>query len=147
MLTIDYDDKELRKRIDRLSRVVTGLADYQLKLGTPVTYGAKHQLGDGVPQRKFLGVSEDDRAEIFTILDDRLANPPENGRQVWSEIGEALLLSTNVRWDEQIDPDGNPWKPNSRYTLEQKRILGRSLRVMESTTQLRRSINYQIVPS
>lgn len=147
MISIDYQDKEVKALLDRLNRTVKGLSDYQLKLGTPVTYAAKHQLGDGVPQRKFLGVSEDDRTEIINILNDRLNNPVDDGKKVWGEIGEALLLSTNVRWDEQIDPDGNPWRPNSRFTLEQKRILGRSLRILEATTRLRQSINYQIVPS
>lgn len=147
MLTITYQDKALSESLQRLGRVVKELDQYQLKVGTPVSYAAKHQLGDGVPQRRFLGVSDSDRQEINRILSDRLANPPATGRQVWGEIGEALLLSTNERWDEQVDPEGNPWRPNSNYTRRLKESMGRSLRILESTTRMRASVNYQIVPS
>ncbi len=147
VLTITYEDEALRKSLERLSRVVQDLSEYQLKIGTPVSYAAKHQIGDGVPQRRFLGVSESDRQTIDRILEDRLANPPDSGKQVWAEIGEALVLSTNERFDEQIDPEGLPWKPNTPYTLRLKKAMGRSLMILQSSTRMRASINYQVVPS
>ena len=147
MLTIAYEDAALKESLERLSKVVKDLSDYKLKIGTPVSYAAKHQIGDGVPQRRFLGVSESDRAEIDRILEDRLANPPQTGNQVWAEIGEALVSSTNERFDEQIDPEGLPWQPNTPYTIRLKQAMGRSLRILESTTRMRSSINYQVVPS
>ncbi len=37
-------------------------------IGTNVSYAAKHQLGQGVPKREFLGVSQKDNEEIAIIL-------------------------------------------------------------------------------
>jgi phage virion morphogenesis protein len=52
----------------------------ELRFGTDRPYGATHQFGDfdrGIPARPFLGLSEDDEAELADILQahlDRLAD-------------------------------------------------------------------------
>lgn len=45
--------------------------DEELFFGTSRIYGATHQFGDadrGIPARPFLGLSEDDREEVLTIV-------------------------------------------------------------------------------
>ncbi len=47
----------------------------RLVFGTNKIYGATHQFGDparNIPVRPFLGVSENDRGEIFDILQDHI---------------------------------------------------------------------------
>lgn len=47
-----------------------------VEFGTNLIYGATHQFGDdsrNIPARPFLGISEDDEAEILEILRDYLA--------------------------------------------------------------------------
>ncbi len=47
----------------------------RLVFGTPMIYGATHQFGDpkrNIPARPFLGISQDDRGEIFDILQDHI---------------------------------------------------------------------------
>lgn len=44
-------------------------------VGTNVDYMKKHQIGDKVPKREWLGISEQDRKEILVILDDFLSDP------------------------------------------------------------------------
>lgn len=41
-------------------------------VGTNVPYMVKHQLGQGVPRREFLGISKKDEAEIAIVLDEFL---------------------------------------------------------------------------
>jgi len=41
-------------------------------IGTNVSYAAKHQLGQGVPKREFLGINETDNQEILIILNTEL---------------------------------------------------------------------------
>lgn len=58
-------------------------------------------------------------------------------------FGEALLLSTDERWEQEIAPTGVPWKPNTPYTIAQKRSQGRILKILQSTGRLRGSIAYR----
>lgn len=58
-------------------------------------------------------------------------------------IGEELIRSTDDRFDQEIAPDGTPWKPNSAFTVAKKRAEGRILKVLQSTGQMRASITYQ----
>lgn len=58
-------------------------------------------------------------------------------------IGEALILSTDDRFDKEIAPDGTPWKPNTAFTIAKKKALGRINKVLQSTGQMRASIAYQ----
>jgi phage virion morphogenesis protein len=44
-------------------------------IGTNDKKAAKHQLGIGVPQRQFLGIGKEDKAEIIKILATYLSDP------------------------------------------------------------------------
>lgn len=44
----------------------------EVSWGTDVPYGEKHQEGDGVPQRQFLGISNDDEKEIERIVEKHI---------------------------------------------------------------------------
>ena len=56
-----------------------GTLDYQagpqeVRIGTPLIYGATHQLGRGpIPARPFLGLSSSDEQELLDILNDHLS--------------------------------------------------------------------------
>jgi phage gpG-like protein len=104
----------------------------------------KNQLGIGVPTRKFLGVSSEDKREISTILQDAITNPPQNPNTPWQEIGEYMLLATDTRWEQEIDPDGAPWAPNTPYTIRLKAQRGQIQKILQATGRARRSITYKI---
>lgn len=40
----------------------------EVMVGTNVTYGKYHQLGMGVPQRRFLGIDDRGRREVTAIV-------------------------------------------------------------------------------
>ena len=56
-----------------------GLLDYragpkEVRIGTPLIYGATHQFSRGaIPARPFLGLSTDDETMLLDILNDHLA--------------------------------------------------------------------------
>jgi phage virion morphogenesis protein len=62
----------------------------------------------------------------------------------YRNVGEALLLSTDERFENEVDPQGNPWLPNSAYTASQKRQRGLIQKVLQATGRGRASITYQI---
>lgn len=46
----------------------------QVRIGTPLIYGATHQFGRGaIPARPFLGLSASDEQELLDILNDHLS--------------------------------------------------------------------------
>lgn len=57
-------------------------------------------------------------------------------------IGEYLLMATDDRFEQEVDPDGVPWRPDSPYTLQLKRENKRILKILQSTGRLRGSIAY-----
>jgi phage virion morphogenesis protein len=59
------------------------------------------------------------------------------------EIGEALLLSTDERFENEVDPAGNPWEDISPRTRARKRAQGRIDKILQDTGTGRASINYQ----
>jgi phage virion morphogenesis protein len=59
------------------------------------------------------------------------------------EIGEALLLSTDERWENEIDPSGRAWEDISPRTRATKRAKGRIDKILQDTGTGRASINYQ----
>ena len=59
------------------------------------------------------------------------------------QIGEAMLLSTDERFANEVDPSGTRWQANSPRTINQKRAQGRILKTLQSTGRLRASIAYQ----
>lgn len=40
-----------------------------------------------------------------------LVDAGEDLEPAFIDIGEGLLNSTHDRWDQQVDPEGNPWEP------------------------------------
>lgn len=58
-------------------------------------------------------------------------------------IGEYLLLSTDDRFRNEVDPSGRKWEPNSPRTIAQKRAQGRINKVLQSTGRLRAGISYK----
>lgn len=74
----------------------------------------------------------------------KLAGKTQNLSPALKECGEYLLVSTDDRWEQQIDPNGIPWKPNSPYTIALKKSQGRLLKILQSTGAGRSSIRYQI---
>ena len=44
----------------------------ELAIGTSVAYGARHQFGDGVIQREFLGFSDEDISDLIGIVEDQI---------------------------------------------------------------------------
>lgn len=49
------------------------LDDSSVEIGTNLIYGATHQFGDesrGIPERPFLGLSDDDESEIDAVIDN-----------------------------------------------------------------------------
>lgn len=59
------------------------------------------------------------------------------------EIGEALILSTDERFEKEIDPAGLPWEDISPRTRARKRAKGRIDKILQDTGTGRASINYQ----
>jgi len=57
-------------------------------------------------------------------------------------IGEYLLLATDQRFEQEVDPDGVPWKPDSPFTINFKKQNSRILKILQSTGRLRNSITY-----
>jgi hypothetical protein len=145
IVSIKYEDKAVSDRLSTLAKHCKDLGNKRLVVGTSVQYMAKHQLGlEGLPVRKFLGVSETDRAELIAIIDDSIASPPQTADTTLSQMGEFLLLSTDTRWEQEIDPEGKPWIKNTAYTIRMKKAQGRILKVLQATGVARASINYQI---
>jgi phage virion morphogenesis protein len=72
--------KRNRDRVLMLRGHLYGTLNYQVSstevaIGSPLIYAAPHQYGDerrGIPARPFLGLSEADRSELLSILDDHL---------------------------------------------------------------------------
>lgn len=145
IVSIKYEDKAVSDRLTTLSKHCKDLGNKRLVVGTNVQYMAKHQLGlEGLPVRRFLGISESDKVELVAILDESIANPPQTADTTLSQMGEFLLMSTDTRWEQEIDPDGKPWQRNSAYTIRMKKAQGRLLKVLQATGVGRASINYQI---
>jgi len=48
------------------------ISNEKLIIGTNVSYARKHQFGEGVPQRKIVGVSKEDRLAVQQITEDYL---------------------------------------------------------------------------
>ena len=59
-----------------------------------------------------------------------------------NEIGQALLLSTDQRFEKEVDPDGTPWKANTSYTRRLKKAKGYIDKILQASGRGRASINY-----
>ena len=144
IVSIEYDDEEVRELLESIARKSEEAEDTQLIIGTNVGYAAEHQLGEGQVKREFLGISPDDREVVVELLKDNLIQPNLSLRTVLMEVGEYLLLTTDQRWEQQIAPDGTPWKKNAPWVIERKKRLGRINKILQETGRLRSSIAYRI---
>jgi len=75
----------------------------------------------------------------LAILKRRL----EDLTPVYKEIGELMVLRTDDRFREEVDPNGIPWQQLSPYTIRMKQQQRRIMKILQSTGRLRASINYQ----
>ena len=55
---------------DLMSHITAHATAVSAEVGTDRPYGKYHQMGWGVPQREFLGLSEDDVLDIQELLND-----------------------------------------------------------------------------
>lgn len=138
-------------RLIIVSNRVRYLSSHQLVVDTPLDYMGRHQRGDGVPQRVFLGTSAADRRRLAVIAAQGIAVPLVSGQtedqreiEIYNRMGEYLLQATDDRFVQEIAPDGTPWLPNSPRTIAHKRRLGRILKILQSTGRGRHSIRYRI---
>lgn len=86
------------------------------------------QFNDKVLQEKFKEISK------------KVSDPSE----LMEEIGQIMLLSTDQRWEKEIDPNGQPWAENTEYTRNLKREQGRIDKILQSSGRARASINYKV---
>ena len=62
---------------------------------------------------------------------------------VMEEIGEYMILATDMRFEKEIDPSGKRWRRLSPFTLEMKRAEGKILKILQRTGLMRSRVNYQ----
>ena len=71
--------------------------------------------------------------EALRFLGDAAAKA-EKPRELYDEIGAALVASTQHRFEEEEDPEGNPWPDSLRKSLFGGRTLTVSSRLVGSIT-------------
>ncbi|WP_055076783.1 phage virion morphogenesis protein [Pseudanabaena sp. 'Roaring Creek'] len=83
-----------------------------------------------------------DRAiqEKLKEIADSVADPSD----LMDEIGQIVLLGTDLRWGNEVDPNGIRWAEDSAYTRAQKIAKGRIDKIMQDTGRGRASIHYQV---
>jgi phage virion morphogenesis protein len=64
----------------------------------------------------------------------QLADRAEDKRPLMEEIGAALLLSTQMRFESETGSDGNPWPQSLRAKLEGGKTLRDTGRLVQSLT-------------
>lgn len=67
-----------------------------------------------------------------------------NLTQPLNEIGQYLLASIDLGFENETNPDGIPWKPNSPGIRAYKKSKGYILKVLQATGKMRGSINYAV---
>ena len=73
-----------------------------------------------------------------------VADAIEDPSELMEEIGQIVLLSTDMRWEKEEDPNGIRWAENSAYTRSQKVAQGRIDKILQNTGRGRASIHYQV---
>lgn len=73
----------------------------------------------------------------------RLQRKTGNLEPAFKNIGSYLLLSTDDRFRKEVDPQGNPWKPNAPSTIAQKKAQGRINKILQNTGRLRDGFSYK----
>ncbi|ATW59291.1 virion morphogenesis protein [Aphanizomenon phage vB_AphaS-CL131] len=77
----------------------------------------------------------------------KLLSKTSNLTPVMQEIGEYGIASVDLRFQQEVDPDGRPWKPLSIFTIRLKRSEGKILRILQRTGLMRSRVNYKITPT
>jgi hypothetical protein len=145
VFSVTYNDRQVRELFAQMIRTTGELGTLKLVVGTNVRYMAKHQLGQGVTKREFLGVTEADKQEAIALFNEAIANPSQDAATTaLQQLGEWMVLTTNQRFVTEIAPDGSKWKPNTPYTLRLKRAKGQILKTLQATGLGRASITYEI---
>jgi len=65
---------------------------------------------------------------------DQIADRADDKQHLMEEIGAGVLLSTQMRFEREAGPDGNPWPQSIRARLEGGRTLRDSGRLVQSLT-------------
>ncbi|MCB1464970.1 MAG: phage virion morphogenesis protein [Nitratireductor sp.] len=58
----------------------------------------------------------------------------DNPMSLYNDIGAALVVSTQARFEREEDPQGNPWPPSIRKLVEGGRTLSDTLGLVNSIT-------------
>lgn len=83
-------------------------------------------------------------SQVIANLDgiiDRIKNPTPFLRQA----NELILLQIDRGFEQQRSPSGESWKPNTPYTLAQKRARSQILKVLQATGRGRAEVHGQVV--
>ncbi len=72
---------------------------------------------------------------------EKLVKQAENKAGLLKNIGEALLETTDQRFDDEKDPQGKAWAPLKPLTVE---LRGASGPILTRTGRLRGSLNYDV---
>ena len=97
-----------------------------------------HQRGkESVMTGASIEITIDDR-ELLQRL-DRMDASLQDLRPAYKSIGEYMLRETELRFDAQKDPDGNPWEALSAATLLRKK----HSKILTERARLRGSIAYK----
>ena len=70
----------------------------------------------------------------------------QNLEPMLSEMGEAVVESTRLRFTDGKGPDGNKWAPLSAATLLRRRKKGKGAQPLLDTGRLRNSITKRVEP-
>lgn len=109
-------------------------------LGTTKSYGSFFKT---LANNPFITATTND-SQVIASLDgiiDRVKNPTPFLRRA----NELILLQIDRGFEQQKSPSGEPWKPNTPYTIAQKRSKGRILKVLQSTGRGRAEVHGQVV--
>lgn len=91
-----------------------------------------------------IALDEASQARADAILSD-LAERAANVEGALRNVGEALLETTDERFDTQTDPSGGKWAPLSGLTLRQRAELGHGPGpILTRSRRLRGSVSYQV---
>lgn len=78
-----------------------------------------------------ISIKADDNSPIMAVL-SRFADLDKNA--MFDEIGQELVISTQFRFANQHDVEGNPWKQSWRAKLQNGQTLRDTGRLMNSLT-------------
>ena len=88
-------------------------------------------------------VDQEDQEHIrraFSLLE----RAGQDLKPVMADLGAVLVQGVDERFQKEVDPDGHPWAKLADSTIEQKRLKGRILKILQSTGILRGTINYKV---